>query len=104
MKTGISYAYILTGKTCSHCREPVFKTGAYLHVPCSTLQFCVQDLSVHRMPVIRRADNRKRPALQTKLILIFLSNMIFLVTTTKKSQQKYTHHLFTKTLQLLQIC
>ena len=51
MKTVIPCAHILTGKTCfnhkknllllqgscSHCREPVFKTGGSLHAPCSTL-------------------------------------------------------------------
>ena len=31
MKTGIPCAHILTGKTCLHCREPVFKLGGSLH-------------------------------------------------------------------------
>ena len=38
MKTGIPCAHILTGKTCSHFMEPVFKTGgSVMNAPCSTL-------------------------------------------------------------------
>ena len=55
MKASISCDHILTGKTClnhkdnlqahycSHCMEPVFKTGLSLHAPSSTLcDHCVQ--------------------------------------------------------------
>ena len=37
MKTGIPCAHVLTGKTCSHHRDPVFIAGTSLHSPCSTL-------------------------------------------------------------------
>ena len=57
INTGIPCSHILTRKTCfnprenllslrgfcSHCREPVFKTGGSLHAPYST---AVQDCSV----------------------------------------------------------
>ena len=60
MNTSIPCTQILTGKTCfnhwenlpslqgscSHCREPVFKTGGSLHAPCSTLY----GIAVHKKP------------------------------------------------------